>query len=162
MDKIIVIGSPGAGKSTFSTRLGKLLHIPVTHMDLLYWNRDVTNVSREVLIERAENAMKASRWILDGNYLATMEQRLMPCDTVFFLDYSVEQCLAGVRERRGQLRSDIPWVETEEDPEFMDQIRNFPHRERPRIEELLASVPDKNVIRFRTRQESEAWLQSII
>ena len=161
MDKIIVIGSPGAGKSTFSTRLGKLLDIPVTHMDLLYWNRDVTNVSREVLMERVAKAMEASRWILDGNYLTTMEQRLMPCDTVFFLDYSVEQCLAGIRQRKGQIRSDIPWVETEEDPEFMDQIRSFPHRERPRIEELLASASDKTLIRFRTRQESEDWLQNI-
>lgn len=161
MDKIIVIGSPGAGKSTFSTRLGRLLDIPVTHMDLLYWNRDVTNVSREVLVERVAKAMEAPRWIIDGNYLATMEQRLMPCDTVFFLDYSVEQCLAGVRQRKGQIRSDIPWVETEEDPEFMDQIRNFPCQERPRIEELLASASDKTVIRFRTRQESEDWLQSL-
>lgn len=130
-------------------------------MDLLYWNADESHVSRVELMERVEQAMEAPRWIMDGNYLSTMEQRIGPCDTVFFLDYSVEQCLSGVRGRMGQARSDIPWVENREDPELIEQIRSFPTVEKPRMEKLLSAYSDKVLIHFHTRDESEAWLQRL-
>ena len=37
MKKILVIGSGGSGKSTFSRRLGEKLGLPVVHLDQLYW-----------------------------------------------------------------------------------------------------------------------------
>ena len=38
MQKVLVIGSGGAGKSTFARHLGTLLNIDVIHLDALYWH----------------------------------------------------------------------------------------------------------------------------
>lgn len=39
MEKIIVIGSPGAGKSSFSKKLKNITKLPLYHIDMLYHNR---------------------------------------------------------------------------------------------------------------------------
>ena len=104
--------------------------------------------------------MAKDRWIIDGNYSSTMEKRLAACDTVFFLDYPAEVCLDGVRNRRGTVRADLPWIETEEDEEFMDFIRNYERDNRPQVIDLLGKYPDKTAIRFTDRAQAETYLKS--
>ena len=67
--------------------------------------------SSSVFLERLSKVMEGEEWIIDGNYSSTMEQRINACDTVIFLDYPLDICLHGVRERRGKVRTDMPWVE---------------------------------------------------
>ncbi len=109
MKKVIIIGCPGSGKSTFGRKLRDATGLPLYHLDMMYWNEDRTTVSKEVFLKRLQDAMSKPEWIIDGNYGSTMETRLNACDTVFFLDYNVEVCIAGVEERKGQPRSDMPW-----------------------------------------------------
>ena len=112
-ERILVIGSPGSGKSTFARALGELTGLPLLYLDRLFWNADRTTVENQVFDQRLEQAMDQSqRWIMDGNYSRTLDRRLARCQRVFFLDYPVEVCLEGVRARRGTVRPDIPWVET--------------------------------------------------
>ena len=129
MKRIIVIGCPGSGKSTFSMALRDKLGIPLYHLDMMYWNADKTKVERAVFLERLSAALAEDEWIIDGNYASTMELRLVACDTVFFLDYPSAVCLDGLRQRRGKARSDIPWVETEEDAEFVGFVKSFNEKE---------------------------------
>lgn len=68
MHKIIVIGCPGSGKSTFSKSLHKITGIPLFHLDLLNWNSNKTTVEKETFIERLTNIIKQEKWIIDGNY----------------------------------------------------------------------------------------------
>ena len=100
--KVLVIGSPGAGKSTFARELAKLTGLPLVYLDQLFWNSDRTTVPREVFDRRLEQALEKEAWIVDGNYQRTMERRLKRCDTVFFLDFPVKTCLEGVRARFGK------------------------------------------------------------
>ena len=138
MKKIIVIGCPGSGKSTFSRELHKITDIPLFHLDMLYWNADKTTVGKEVFRKRLCEILKKDEWIIDGNYGATMELRLSECDTVIFLDYPTDICLDGIRERRGKPRSDMPWFETDgEDAEFIEFIKNYNSQSRPKVIELL-------------------------
>ena len=165
MKKVIIIGCPGSGKSTFSRALHEVTHIPVIHLDQLFWNADKTTVTREVFSARLDAAMQEESWIIDGNYSSTMEKRMAACDTVIFLDYPVEVCLAGVRERRGKSRADMPWVETDDGPEdekFLDFIRNYKRDSRPQVLELLAKYPHKRVICFGGRDEAELFLKNIV
>ncbi len=113
MKKVIVIGCPGSGKSTFGRKLKSIIGLPLYHLDMLFWNEDKTTVSREVFIKRLQEVMSTSKWIIDGNYGSTMEMRIKDCDTVFFLDYSTEVCIEGIELRKGQARSDMPWVEND-------------------------------------------------
>ena len=158
MQKVIVIGCPGSGKSTFSRALSEKTGLPLYHLDLMKWNADKTMVEREVFLERLSAVLPLEKWIIDGNYGSTMEWRMSLCDTVFFLDFSTEDCLEGIEMRMGKERPDMPWVETEHDEEFEDYIRGFNTAQRPSILELLEKYKDKEIIVLKDRQELDAYL----
>ena len=159
--KILIIGSPGSGKSTFARALRDLTDLPLFHLDMLYWNADKTTVSREVFDERLQAVLEQEKWIIDGNFSRTMEWRLSLCDKVFFLDLPSEVCLESVRKRIGTQRTDLPWLETEEDAEFMDYIRSFSVEQKPKILSLLQKYPQLSVTVFSTREETELYLKEL-
>lgn len=162
MQKVIVIGSPGAGKSTFSRKLRDATGLPLYYLDMIWHRPDKTNISREELTARQEEIIKTPKWIIDGNYLSTMELRLKNCDTVFFLDYPLEVCLAGAKARIGTKREDIPWIETEFDQEFKQWILDFPKDQLPIIYQLLEKYKKNRTVHiFKSREEAEHYLVSI-
>ena len=158
MKKVIVIGCPGSGKSTVSRALHNKTGIPLYHLDMMYWNADKTTVEKSVFLERLSVVLEKDAWIIDGNYGATMELRMEACDTVIFLDYLLDVCLDGIRERRGKPRSDMPWIETEEDSEFIEFIKNYNEQQKPKVLELLEKYSDKNIIIFKGREQADAFL----
>ena len=158
MKKIIVIGSPGSGKSTVSRALHNKTGIPLYHLDMMYWNADKTTVEKSVFLERLSTVLEKDEWIIDGNYGSTMELRMAACDTVIFLDYPLEVCLDGIKERRGKSCSDMPWIETEEDAEFIEFIKNYNEQQKPKVMKLLEKYSNKNIIVFKSREEADAFL----
>ena len=158
MKKIIVIGCPGSGKSTFARALHDKTGIPLYHLDMMYWNADKTTVEKSVFLERLSAVLEKDEWIIDGNYGSTMELRMAACDTVIFLDYPLDVCLDGIKERRGKPRSDMPWIETEEDAEFIEFIKNYNEQQKPKVLELLEKYSDKNIVIFKSREEADAFL----
>ena len=158
MQRIIVIGCPGSGKSRLSRALHNKTGIPLYHLDMMYWNADKTTVEKSVFLERLSAVLEKDAWIIDGNYGSTMELRMAACDTVIFLDYPLEVCLDGIKERRGKPRSDMPWVETEEDAEFVEFIKNYNEQQKPKVLELLKKYGDKNIIILKSREQMDAFL----
>ena len=158
MKKIIVIGCPGSGKSTVSRALHNKTGIPLYHLDMMYWNANKTTVEKSVFLERLYAVLEKDEWIIDGNYGSTMELRMAACDTVIFLDYPLEVCLDGIKERRGKPRSDMPWIETEEDAEFIEFIKNYNEQQKPKVLELLKKFCDKNIIILESREQADAFL----
>ena len=163
MKKIIVIGCPGSGKSTFSRSLQKVIKIPLFHLDLLYWNADRTIVEESIFHQRINEIIQKDEWIIDGNYGSTMELRLQECDTVFFLDYPLEVCLNGIKERKGKIRLDMPWQEKEdeEDIEFNTFVKNFNMQNRPKIIELLKKYSYKEIHIFKNRNEADEFIYQL-
>ena len=161
MNKVIVIGSPGSGKSVFSKELHKRIKLPLYHLDNLFWNEDKTSVLRHVFDERLNEILNKDSWIIDGNYARTMNIRMSFCDTMIFLDYETELCLKSVKERMGKKRSDIPWVETEEDAEFIEYIKNFNVEQKPEILKLLNIYSNKQIFVFKTREEATMFLNNL-
>ena len=158
MKKAIVIGCPGSGKSTVSRALHNKTGIPLYHLDMMYWNADKTTVEKSVFLERLSVVLEKDEWIIDGNYGSTMELRMAACDTVFFLDYPLDVCLNGIKERRGKPRSDMPWIETEEDAEFIEFIKSYNEQQKPKVLELLEKYSDKNIVIFKSREQADAFL----
>ena len=106
--------------------------------------------------------MAKDSWIIDGNYSRTLELRLQYCDTVFLLDYPLEVCLAGVSDRIGKKRDDIPWTEHEFDEEFRQFIVEFPEVRLPGIYRLLHQYGQGREIHiFRSREEAEEYLANM-
>lgn len=159
MERVIVIGCPGAGKSTFARALHRATGLPLYYLDRIWHKPDRTTVSPEEFDAALARIVKQPRWIIDGNYLRTMEMRLERCDTVFFLDYPLELCLEGAAARIGSARPDMPWIETEFDPEFRGWIEDFSKTQLPRMQQLLADFEQRGtVIRFGSRPQASAWL----
>lgn len=163
MKKIMVIGCPGSGKSTFSRALHKMTGIPIFHLDMIYWNSDRTTVGKSVFLERLSNTIQKDEWIIDGNYGSTIELRLQACDTVIFLDYPLDICLEGAKERRGKARTDMPWIEAdnEEDTEFIEFIKNYNFQNRPTVMELLDKYSYKDIYILKNRNEADEFLNQI-
>ena len=161
MQKIMVRGCPGAGKSTFSRALQGKIGLPLFHLDMLFWNCDKTNVSRKEFDQKLSDILKQDKWIIDGNYGRTLEMRLKECDTVFLLDFPVSVCLSGVELRIGKPREDMPWIEQEFDVDFKEWIINFPKKELPHVYELLKKYKDKNVIIFKSHNEIDEFLEKL-
>ena len=158
MKKIIVIGCPGSGKSTFSRMLNKVINIPVYHLDNLFWNADKTTKEKNVFLKSLNDTIQKDGWIIDGNFNSTLELRLQACDTVIFLDYPLEVCLDGIEKRRGKPRSDIPWIEVEEDKEFIEFIKNFNKQIKHQIIELLNQYSNKDIYIFKDRKDAYRFL----
>ncbi|MBE5928944.1 MAG: adenylate kinase [Lachnospiraceae bacterium] len=154
MKKVIVIGCPGAGKSTFARKLRDKTGLPLYYLDMLWHKPDRTNVTREQFDTALSNIMENDEWIIDGNYIRTLEMRIRACDTVFFLDFPVDVCLSGARERIGKKREDMPWIEDKFDEEFEKWILDFNTDQRPKILELLEEYKEqKSIIIYSTREE---------
>ena len=99
MERILIIGCSGSGKSRLARALGQKQGLPVIHLDQLWWKENWQNVTKEEFDSRLAMALNMDRWIIDGNYSRTMEARLSRCDTVIYLDFSRWACLLGMCQR---------------------------------------------------------------
>ena len=160
-NKIIVIGSPGSGKSTFALALQRRTGLPLYHLDAIWWKSDRTHITREEFDERLRAILNTESWIIDGDYSRTHEMRVKACDTAIFLDLDEKICLEGITQRIGKTRPDIPWVEHSIDPELVALIKNYRTDQRPVVYSLKEKYPEKNWIIFTTRQEADEWLDLI-
>lgn len=154
----MIIGSPGAGKSTFARKLKDMTGLPLYYLDMLWHKPDKTNISREEFDRKLKEIVEGDRWIIDGNYQRTLELRMQQCDTVFLLDYPLEVCLLGAESRIGTKREDMPWVETEFDEEFKQWILDFQNEPLEQIHRFLEKYREgRNIFVFKTREEAEKF-----
>ena len=143
MSKIIVIGSPGAGKSVFARKLRDLTKFPLYYLDMLWHKPDQTTISQKEFDTRINELCKKDSWILDGNYLRTLAIRLF-----------------GAQSRIGKKREDLPWIESEFDETFKQYIIDFPQTQLPQIYGLLEKYRQKkNIIVFKSRKEADNYLK---
>lgn len=162
MKKVIVIGCPGSGKTTFSEKLAQCTGLPLFYLDAIWHKPDRTHISREEFDVRLLEINALDGWIMDGNYSRTLETRLRLCDTVFLFDLPTEVCLQGATQRLGKARYDVPWIETRLDPQFAKEILRFRETQLPGIYELLEKYRAGRQIRvFTSRQQADAYLLSL-
>lgn len=162
MNKVIIIGCPGSGKTTFAEKLNKCTGLPLYYLDAIWHKPDKTHISREDFDKRILEIFNEDKWIIDGNYKRTIETRLQYCDTVFLFDLPTDVCLQGATKRIGKGRYDLPWIETELDPEFKQFIVDFPNDTLPYIYELIDKYKEeKQVIIFKTRKDADDFIYNL-
>ncbi|WP_339322091.1 DNA topology modulation protein [Paenibacillus sp. FSL W8-0194] len=164
MNRIIVIGSAGSGKSTLSQKLSKILSLPVIHLDRYYWKPHWTPTPNEEWDDFIKAAVSQDRWIMDGNYSRTLGMRLNEADAVIFLDMPTLLCIYRIIKRRiiyhGKTRPDLNEECPEKlDWEFFNWVWNYRKRTRPRvIKELEQAKERKQVVILRSRKEVRHFL----
>lgn len=165
MQRVLVIGSPGAGKSTLSHDLARRSGLSLHHLDRIHWLPGWIERDRDEARGMVEQVLAQDRWIIDGNYGSTMPLRLPRADTVVWLDYPTSLCFGRALNRwwryRGRNRPDM----TEGCPErlnfeFLLYVLMFRRSWHARNGKALASFGGE-VLRFRHPEETERWLGSI-
>lgn len=96
---------------------------------------------------------------MEGDYSRTYEVRFKACDTVIFLDFPEKVCMEGIAERVGKFRTDIPWQEDTLDDELVRLVKNYATENRPVVYSLIKKYNTKQILIFRSRAESDRWLQ---
>ena len=168
MNKVLVIGSGGAGKSTLSRKLGERTGLPVIHLDTIFWRPGWDPIPPDEWQAVTTRLLAQEAWILDGNYGSTMDQRLAVSDAVIFMDLPRRICLWRVVKRRfqhiGESRPDMaPGC-----PErlldggffkFIKWIWDYPRvNRRPLMERLQELQPSTAIITLRNSREVRDFL----
>ena len=166
MERILIIGCSGSGKSRLARKLGQKLGLPVIHLDQLWWTENWQNVTVEEFDSRLAMALNMDRWIIDGNYSRTMGVRLSQCDTVIYLDFSRWACLLGMCQRllssRGKTRPDMPAGCPERFSwEFVKWIWDFNKNNRVRNYTYLAQAKHAQSVVLKNRKEVKAFLDTV-
>ena len=166
MERVIIIGCGGAGKSTLARSLGEKTGLPVIHLDKLFWKPGWVESSPEEIDQKIRDVLAQPRWILDGNFNRTLQQRIERCDTVIYLDFSRFACLRGVAKRilttHGTVRPDMGDGCPERfDLEFLKWVWNFNRNNRQRYYNMLNALEGKQVVILKSRREVNAFLNNL-
>ena len=112
MRRILVLGAYGSGKTTFSSELSDLIEIPVYHLDRYYWKKKWQTPSMGEWLEINKNIVMQNEWIIEGNYLKTLDYRMQECDIIIYLESNAWLCFYRVIKRTllnlGKQRPDLP------------------------------------------------------
>lgn len=166
MERICIIGGCGAGKSTLARELGRKLNILVVHLDKLFWRDNWENVSSEDFKARLLKELEKDKWIMDGNYTATLNERFKYADTIIFLDLSTLTYLTSIVKRwfayRGKTREDMGENCPERwDWEFFWYTATFNKKQRKQIYKKLETAQDKKIIIFKSRKMVKKFIKDI-
>ena len=166
MNKVIVIGCPGSGKTTFAEKLAKKTGLPLYYLDAIWHKSDRTHISREEFDKLHREALAGEKWIVDGNFDRTMAERIRYCDTVIYLDFSRVACLLGVVKRilttYGKVRPDMGEGCPERfDMEFLQWVWNYNKNNRERNYQLLKEAAHAEKIVLKNRRAVQQFLKNL-
>ncbi len=162
MKKIIVIGCPGSGKTTFAKILRDKTNYPLYYLDAIWHKPDKMHISRDAFDTQLDEILALDSFIIDGNYQRTIEKRIKAADTIFLFDLPINICLEGATKRLGKEGYDMPWMDVELDPKFKAEIESFPKKNLPIIYELIERYKEnKTIVIFKSREEANVFIEKI-
>jgi len=112
MRRVLVIGSPGAGKSTLATRFAAKLGVPVHYLDRQHWGPGWIYRDGAMAREAVRALSETPEWVMDGNFAESFDLRMPRADTLVWLDYPRATCIRRILARAikdyGKQKADMP------------------------------------------------------
>lgn len=99
MNRIIIIGATGSGKTTLAFRLAAKLDIPAVDLDELYWRPGWKEAPEEEFLRDVDRATSGSKWVISGNYAGQKDITWPRADTLIWLDYSLARTFSQLARR---------------------------------------------------------------
>lgn len=164
MERVLIIGSPGAGKTTLATRLMRETGLPLVHLDQQYWRAGWIEPPEHEWLAKVETLIAQPRWIMDGNYGGSLPLRLTRADTVIDLDLPPWRCVSRIIRRIigswGRVRPDMAEGCPEQlNWEFLVYTARFKRDRRASVEAKLQGFGG-TLIRLRSQREIDAFLET--
>lgn len=164
MDRIAIIGCGGSGKTRLARALGQALGITPVHLDTLYYDHHWNPLPHEHFAALQHHLVAHPRWIIDGNYAATLPIRLRAADTVIFLDLPARSCLAGIARRRIRHGGGQHYTTGRYDritPGFIRYVTRYRRHMAPRVRSLITEhATEAELIVLRSRRAARHYLAS--
>jgi adenylate kinase family enzyme len=165
MQRVVVVGSAGAGKTTFSQELGRCTGLPVIHLDRYFWRPGWEPTPPAQWRKAVADLAAGDRWVIDGNYGGSFDIRLERADTVIILAFPRWRCVIRVLRRwwtnRGRaLQADgcperFNW-------QFVRWVWRYPIESRPLLDAALAQcVNNIRVIELSSPAAAQSFLHSL-
>lgn len=167
MERIMIIGCCGAGKSTFARKLAQITQLRLVHLDQQFWKPNWEETGKAEWKAIVTNLAAGQKWIIDGNYGGTIDIRIQRADTIIFLDYPTFKCLWRITKRiwkyNGRERPDMPQGCKERfNLEFYHYVATFNLTRRKKLMEKLNRVSaNKKIVIFRNDIESDRFLEEL-
>ena len=164
MERICIIGGSGTGKTTLSNNLGKELNLPVYHIDGIHhlkdWEIRDKNERDQIILEKVSQ----SKWIIDGTYRSTLQQRLEKADCVIYLDYSTFAQIIGILKRfiknHGKEKEEIPGCKERMNWKFFWFVVNWRKTRRSEILEKINIIDNNKKYIFKNRKQLNKWYKN--
>lgn len=161
--RISIIGGPGTGKTTLTENIGKKLDYPIYHLDafdhLENWKKRDKNDRDGIILKKIEEP----KWVIDGTYKGTLEERVKKADMIIFLDYSTIARLKGILGRyfkdKGKERPEIPGCKEQMNFDFIKMTINWKRTKGNTIYEILERNKNKKILIFKNRRKLNKWYE---
>lgn len=158
--KFALIGLPGSGKSTCASKLGKILGIPVHHLDKHMFEPGGKKRAKQEFIEIQKAMLAEKAWVVEGCSFSTFEMRFAQADVLLYFHFSRFICFLRLFKRLFNYKKDfgglraINW-------EILKYTWNFDKEKRFRIEELRQKYPETEFLILRSQKDVDLFLESL-
>lgn len=159
--KVSIIGGPGTGKSTLANNIGKVLDVPIYHLDGIChfenWKPRDKKERDEIILSK----INEPKWVIEGTYTSTLPNRLENSDLVIFLQFSTFSRIKGVISRyfklRGKERPEIPGCKEKLEYKFIKFAYNWDKTTGKKVKEILGKNKKDNILILKSRKATNAW-----
>ena len=162
-NRISIVGGSGSGKSTLCNVLSKELNLPAIHLDAINYEPNWVKIDKDERDKIISNKSAEDKWIMDGNYNKTLQDRFEKADLIIWLDYSTIKQLKGVIKRYlttyNKERPEIPGCKERLDFTFIKYVVTYNKKKRPVIVDYLKDIPKEKVLVFRKQKDLNKWLK---
>lgn len=165
LNKIMVFGLPGSGKSTFATKLAQSLKLPIYHLDKHFYVENWVERDYQEFLDIQQSFVNQSRWVIDGNAMKSLEMRFQKADVAIYFHYSVFFCLWRILKRVFQKNWHIPDLAEgcTKSVRFrlIKYMFRYHKRYSPEMDELCKKYPQVHFYIFKSDREAYQFLKAV-
>lgn len=161
--KISIIGGSGSGKSTLADILSKELNIPAVHLDAINFQPNWVEIDKNERDKIILSKSNDEKWIIDGNYNKTLQDRLEKADLIIWLDYSTFAQLKGIAKRIfknfNKDKPELPGCKERLNFTFVKYVCSYNKKNRPIVLNMLKNIPEDKLLVFKKQNDLNNWLK---